>query len=71
MRQQCEAKVFFRDGVEQLKVLRLLAALTFKRNHRSSIAAALDVDRVRRRIDIAQRLSAFNFNATGNRIDLS
>ena len=71
MCQQCETEVFFGYSVEELKILRLFTTLTLKRNQRSPIAATLDVDHVRRRINISYRLSTFNFNAPGNGTDLS
>src|ERR1044072_9192783 len=49
----------------------LLAALTLKRHERASVGVALNVDDVRRRVNVSQRLFAFDFNSSGNRTDLS
>jgi hypothetical protein len=66
MRQESQTKVLFRERVEQLKVLGLLAALTFKRNLGASLAGSLDVDDMRGRIDIAQRVFAFHLDSSGH-----
>src|ERR1044072_4124697 len=46
MCQQRESEIFFRNGVEELKVLRFLPASGFKRNDRTTITIALHLERV-------------------------
>ncbi len=70
MRQERESEVFFRNGIEQLEILLLFTALTFKRDQRAPVAATFDVDDVRGRIDVSERLFAFDFNSTRDRTDL-